>query len=274
MKLKLKRNLVCFDIESTGLSVVKDRIVQLAIIKLFEDGRPPLKRKRLINPTIPIPKEASDVHGITDEMVKGEPTFDKVAKALYEIINDSDLCTFNGNRFDIPMLMEEFHRAGYKLDMTDRKSVDVKRIFHRMEPRTLGAAYRFYCKKNIENAHDAMSDVEATLEVLETMIDHYDGTDCIDGEEIITAPIQNDIEALSNFTKDFDNVDFAGVIKYNSDNIPVFGFGKYQGQSVVDCLIKDKSYYDWIMTKGDFAIDTRTIIQELMDQHATKFVKS
>lgn len=273
MKLNLEKNLVCFDIESTGLSVVKDRIVQIAIIKIFADGTPTLKRKRLINPTIPIPKEASDIHGITDDMVKNEPTFNRVANALFEIVDDSDLCTFNGNRFDIPMLMEEFHRAGLRLDMTNRKSVDVKRIFHRMEPRTLGAAYRFYCKKEIENAHDAMSDVEATLEVLETMIDFYDGVDCIEGDEKIKVPIQNNIESLSDFTKDFDNVDFAGTIKYNVDNIPVFGFGKYQGKSVVECLSKDKKYLDWIMTKGDFAIDTRHIIQNLMDQYNAQFAK-
>ena len=273
MKLKLEKNLVVFDIESTGLSVVKDRIVQLAIVKLFADGRPPLKRKRLINPIIPISKEASGVHGITDEMVQNEPTFKQVANALFEIINDSDLCTFNGNRFDIPMLMEEFNRAGLKFNMTDRKSIDVKRIFHRMEPRTLGAAYRFYCKKNIENAHDAMSDVEATLEVLETIIGHYDGIDCIDGEETIKTPIKNDMEALANFTKDFDNVDFAGTIKYDSNNVPVFGFGKYQSQSVVESLTKDKSYYDWIMNKGDFAIDTRNIIKDLMDKYNSQFVR-
>lgn len=273
MKLKLERNLIVFDIESTGLSVKNDRILQLAIIKLHADNSSPLERKRLINPTIPIPVEASAVHGITDEMVKDQPTFAQISKNLYELINDSDFCTFNGNRFDIPMLMEEFYRCGIELDMTDRKCVDVKRIFHRMERRDLKAAYQFYCGKNLEGAHDAMNDVRATLGVLECMLERYDGKDCIDKDDtVIPTPIVNDIQALSDFTKDFDNVDFAGTVKLNQEGVPVFGFGKYQGQSVVECLSKDKSYYDWIMTKGEFTTETRKIIHSMMETYRKTFI--
>jgi DNA polymerase-3 subunit epsilon len=273
MKLKLEKDLICFDIESTGLSVKNDRIVQLAIIKIFADGRDNLVKTRLINPGVPIPKEASDVHHITDEMVKDEPSFERVAKSLFDLIGDSDFCTFNGNRFDIPMLMEEFSRAGYELDMTNRNCIDVKRIFHRMERRDLKAAYQFYCKKPLEGAHDALNDVKATVEVLESMLDYYSDVDCIDKDDtVIEKPIQNDMQLLADFTKDFDSVDFAGTIKLNSENVPVFGFGKYQGQSVVLMLEKDKSYYDWIMTKGEFTTQTRKIITELMIEHRKKYM--
>jgi DNA polymerase-3 subunit epsilon len=265
MKLNLERNLIVFDIESTGLSVKNDRIVQLAVIKLFADGDNPLERKRLINPTIPIPAEAAAVHGITDEMVRDEPTFQKVAKNLFNLIDDSDFCTFNGNRFDIPMLMEEFSRCGMELDMTSRKCIDVKRIYHRMERRDLKAAYQFYCGKKLEGAHDAMNDVKATLGVLECMLEHYKGKDCIDKDDtVIPTPIINDMTALSDFTRDFDNVDFAGTMKLNQEGIPVFGFGKYQGQSVAECLTRDRKYYDWIMTKGEFTTETRRIIDKVM----------
>lgn len=273
MKLNLEKDLICFDIESTGLSVKNDRIVQLAIIKIFADGRENLVKTRLINPGIPIPKEASDVHHITDEMVKDEPTFERVAKSLYDLIGDSDFCTFNGNRFDIPMLMEEFSRYGYELDMSNRSCVDVKRIYHRMERRDLKAAYQFYCKKNLEGAHDALNDVKATVEVLQCMLEYYSGVDCVEKDDtVIPEPVVNDIKALSDFTKDFDSVDFAGTIKLNSDNIPVFGFGKYQGQSVTSVLEKDKSYYDWIMTKGEFTSQTRKIIVDLMKEHQKKYM--
>jgi len=273
MKLNLEKDLICFDIESTGLSVKNDRIVQLAIIKIFADGRENLVKTRLINPGIPIPKAASDVHHLTDDMVKDQPSFDRVAKSLFDLIGDSDFCTFNGNRFDIPMLMEEFSRAGFELDMTNRNCIDVKRIFHRMERRDLKAAYQFYCKKPLEGAHDALNDVKATVEVLESMLDYYKGVDCVDKDDtVVSEPIQNNMESLANFTKDFDSVDFAGTIKLNSDNVPVFGFGKYQGQPVTIVLEKDKSYYDWIMTKGEFTTQTRKIIFELMDEYRKKHV--
>lgn len=272
MKLNLEKDLICFDIESTGLSVKNDRIVQLAIIKIFADGREKLVKSRLVNPGIPIPKEASDVHHITDEMVADQPTFERIAKSLFDLIGDSDLCTFNGNRFDIPMLMEEFSRVGFELDMTNRNCVDVKRIFHRMERRDLKAAYQFYCGKTLDGAHDALNDVKATLGVLECMLDYYKGKDCIDKDDVVIAePIVNDVKALADFTKDFDSVDFTGTIKLNKDDVPVFGFGKYQGQSVVECLSKDKSYYDWIMTKGEFTTDTRKIISNLMNEYNNKF---
>jgi len=157
--------------------------------------------------------------------------------------------------------------------MTNRNCIDVKRIFHRMERRDLKAAYQFYCKKPLEGAHDALNDVKATVEVLESMLDYYNGIDCIDKDDtVIEKPIQNDMQLLADFTKDFDSVDFAGTIKLNSDNVPVFGFGKYQGQSVVLMLEKDKSYYDWIMTKGEFTSQTRKIITDLMIEHRKKYM--
>lgn len=269
MELKLERNLIVFDIESTGLSVKNDRIVQLAVIKLYADGSERTERKRLINPLIPIPHEASAVHGITDDMVRDQPPFSQVAKNLFNLIDDSDFCTFNGNRFDIPMLMEEFARCGIELDMSDRKCIDVKRIYHRMERRDLKAAYQFYCGKTLEGAHDAMNDVKATLGVLECMLEFYNGKDCIDKDDVvIPTPIINDMGALSDFTKDFDNVDFAGTVKMNKDGVPVFGFGKYQGQGVGECLVRDRKYYDWIMTKGEFTSETRKIIDKLVKEYS------
>jgi GTP cyclohydrolase II len=185
MKLNLKKDIVFFDIESTGLSTSQDRIVQLAIIKYFADGRAPLERCRLVNPTIPISKEASEVHGITDEMVKDEPNFKQIAKGLSDLIGDADLCGFNSNRFDVPMLMEEFARAEVPFDMTDRKTVDVWKIYQKMEPRNLTAALKYYCNEEMEGAHDALNDVRATIKVFEGQLDMYEGKSYDEGKGVI-----------------------------------------------------------------------------------------
>ena len=266
MKLKLEKDIVFFDIESTGLSTNKDRIIQLAIIKCFADGRPNLERTRLVNPTIPIPAESSAIHGITDDMVKNEPTFAKIAKGLLELIGDSDLAGFNSNRFDIVMLMEEFERCGMQLDMTERRCVDVLKIFHQMEPRTLKGAIKFYCNENMEDAHDAMVDTKATLKVLEAQLDKYKGVDFEDkGGTILKAPVKNDIQSLHDFSNDPKELDFQGKVKLNADGVPCFTFGKYQSKPVGKFLAGDSKYANWIQN-GDFASDTKRIIQKLTNQ--------
>ena len=265
MKLKLEKDIVFFDIESTGLSVVKDRIVQLAIIKCFADGRPNLERVRLLNPTIEISKEASDVHGITNEMVVNEPTFKQVAKGILDLIGNADLAGFNSNRFDIVMLMEEFNRAGVEFDMSNRRTVDVLRIFHKMEKRDLKAAYKFYCSKELIGAHDALNDVKATLEVLESQLDKYKDIEFLEEGHDIIKPIQNDIQILHNFTNDSNELDFQGKIKYNAEGIPCLTFGKYQNLPLASALAKDSKYLLWIQN-GDFCSDTKKIITQLVNE--------
>jgi DNA polymerase-3 subunit epsilon len=267
MKLKLEKDLVVFDIESTGLSTSKDRIVQLAIIKYFADGREPIERCRLVNPEMPIPVEASEIHGITDEMVKDQPTFKSIAKALYGIIGDADLCGFNINRFDVPMLMEEFARAGVEFDMTDRKTIDVWKIFQKMEARDLKSAYKFYCKKDLEGAHDAMNDVKATIEVLESQLDMYQGVNYDDGKnEIEEEPVRNDMKSLHDFTNFKDRVDYEGKIILNENGVPAFNFGQYQSQSVVDVMTNNPGYYKWMMER-DFSTDTKRAVEKIMKEH-------
>lgn len=266
MKLKLEKDLIVFDCETTGLSVSKDRIIQLAIIKYFADGRPPLERKRYINPGIPIPKEVTDITGITNEMVKDQPSFSKLSKGLFELIGDSDFCGYNSNRFDIPLLMEEFERCGIQLDMTERRCVDVQRIFHQMEPRTLKAALKFYCNEKLENAHDALSDTIATIKVLEAQIEKYEGIEYEDKDgNKMESPIKNNIQSLHDFVNDSNELDFQGKIKLNSEGVPCFSFGKYQGQSVGASLAGDSKYLNWILG-GDFTSDTKRVITKLTNE--------
>lgn len=270
MKLKLEKDLVALDAETTGLSVSKDRIVQLAMIKIFADGRRSEERCRLINPEIPITEGATDVHGITDEMVKNEPVFSKLAKGIRAFIGDSDLLTYNGNRFDIPLLMEEFERAGCPFDMTGRKCVDALRIFHKMEPRTLSAALKFYTGEKIEGAHDAGNDIRATVKVLIGQIKKYDGVDFEEKDgTIITSPIKNDMKVLHDFCTDPNEIDFQGKVKLNADGIAVLTFGKYQGKPVAESLYADKNYKNWILT-GDFTVDTKKVIEKLVNEYAEK----
>ncbi len=276
MKLNLTKPLVIFDLETTGLSVTKDKIIQIAILKIFPDDRPNELKTKYINPQVPIPEEVTKITGITDDMVKDAPTFERIAKSLLDFIGpDSDLCGYNSNRFDVPMLSEHFSKLGIDLDMSNRRHIDVKRIFHKLEERKLSDAYKKYIGKDMENAHDAGADVMATYAVLEAMLDYYKGTEYTDKDgNVIVDPLQNDVDSLSDFTKDFDNVDFAGTMKFNKDGVPVFGFGKYQGKPVVQTLSKDKSYYDWIMTKGEFLTDTKKIIEKMMDEYNNKFIKT
>ncbi len=268
MRLNLEKNLAIVDLETTGLSITKDKIIQIAILKVFADGRPNELKVKMINPEIPISKEATEITGITDEMVKNEPTFKQLAKGIKNFLTDCDLCGFNSNRFDFPLLLEEFNRSEVDFDISDTKFVDVKRIFHNMEQRTLGAGLQFYCNKKMENAHDAGADVTATLEVLEAMLDRYKDVDYKNKSgEIIKTPIQNNINSLYEFTRDIGSVDFSGTMRYDQNNIPVFNFGKYQGKPVGEMLSKDKKYYDWIMNIGEFTNDTRKIIKKIVQEY-------
>jgi DNA polymerase III subunit epsilon len=268
MKFNLKKNLVFFDVETTGLNVIKDRILQIALIKYFpEVEKAPEELTMLINPSIPISEEAMAVHGITPKDLANKPTFAQVAQKIYDFIGNADLAGYNSNRFDIPMLMEEFHRAGFDFDVNNRKMIDVQRIFYRMEPRTLKAAVKFYCNKNLEDAHDALEDVRATIDVFKGQLQMYENTNFIDEEDNeIQAPIKNDIPALHEFTNDVKIIDATQRLKYDHNGTIVFNFGKYINQPVAETLSKDKQYYHWIQEK-DFSIQVKKLVKELVKEY-------
>jgi DNA polymerase-3 subunit epsilon len=259
-QLKLNKPLAFFDLETTGVMVNKDRIVEIAIAKANVDGTIEVKTRR-VNPGIPIPIEASLVHGIYDEDVKDEPQFKQVAKSLAGFLEGCDLAGFNSNRFDVPMLVEEFYRNDIDFDMKNRKLIDAQRIFHLMEPRNLTAAFKFYCGKDLIGAHGAEADVLATLEVLNAQVKRYEEVSLKDENGKEYFPIQNDMSKLHELTMS-NSIDFANRMIYNKERIPVFNFGKYSGRSVVEVLKSDPSYYDWIL-KGDFAIDTKKKLTEI-----------
>jgi len=249
MQLNLTNPLVFFDLETTGISIIHDRIVEISLLKIYPDGTEESKTRR-INPGIPIPAEATKVHGITDEDVKECPPFKAIARSLASLIEGCDLAGFNSNRFDIPLLAEEFLRAGIDIDLNKRKFIDVQTIFHKMEQRTLSAAYKFYCNKDIDNAHSAEGDVKATYEVLQAQLDRY-------------PELKNDISALSEFSSYNNNVDFAGRMIYNEKGEEVFNFGKHKGLLVRDVLtVIDPNYYTWVIN-GDFALDTKQKLTEI-----------
>ncbi|MBR0254872.1 MAG: 3'-5' exonuclease [Bacteroidales bacterium] len=252
MQLALKNPLLFFDIESTGLNVASDRIVEISIVKVSPGGPGQPNdvevKTRRINPTIPITPGAQAVHGISDEDVKDCPTFKQVAKSLAQLMEGCDIAGYNSLKFDIPMLAEEFLRAGVDFDFRKRKLVDVQNIFHKKEQRTLKAAYKFYCGQNLDNAHSAEADTMATYEVLEAQLDRY----AHDEED----PLQNDVAYLAKYSCQNRLVDYAGRIVLNDDDEPVFNFGKHRGRRVVDVLTKEPSYYSWMMD-GDFTLDTK-----------------
>lgn len=267
MELQLDRNLIFFDIESTGLNVIRDRIIQLAMIRYHHDGSPPEERSYLINPGIPISPEAMAVHGITPADVAGKPSFEQLAKEIYEFIGDADLAGYNSNRFDIPVLMEEFARVGIDFDVDQRRTIDVQRIFYKMEPRTLSAAYQFYCQKSIPKAHDALEDVRATIEVLSGQLRRYDGVDFVpeDGETI-PAPVRPDVDALSEFTNDLQIVDATQRLRYDHNGVIVFNFGKYIGRPAAEVLHADPQYYQWMLNK-EFSFQVKKIIKRLVTEY-------
>ena len=248
MNLKLKRPIIFFDLETTGIDISNDRIVEISMVKVGVDGEKIVKTRR-INPEMHIPEAATAVHGISDEDVKDEPTFRQIAKSLVAFIEGCDFGGFNSNRFDLPMLVEEFLRAEVDVNFDNRKFVDVQTIFHRKEQRTLVAAYKFYCDKDLENAHSAEADTMATYEVLESQIERY-------------GDIGSTVEELAEFSSHGPIVDFAGRLSLNDKGEEIFTFGKYKGRTVVEVFAKDPSYYSWIMN-GDFPLYTKKKITEI-----------
>ncbi|MDR1225378.1 MAG: 3'-5' exonuclease [Prevotellaceae bacterium] len=248
MQLNLKNSLVVFDLETTGVDVARDRIVEISIIKIIPDGTEEVKTHR-VNPTVPIPPEASKIHGISDEDVRDCPTFKDIAKSLVKFIEGCDIAGYNSTRFDVPVLVEEFLRAGVEVDFRSRRMIDVQNIFHRMEQRTLVAAYKFYCQKELKHAHSAEADTRATYEVLQAQLDRY-------------PDLQNDMDYLSEFSSKTKNADYAGRIVFDEKGSEVFNFGKHKGCRVLDVLQREPSYYSWMMN-GDFALDTKRVLTQL-----------
>lgn len=248
MKLNLKNPIVFFDLETTGVNIVTDRIVEISYLKIYPNGREESKTIR-INPEMHIPEFSTAIHGISDEDVANCPTFKEVAKEIARDIEGCDLAGYNSNRFDIPLLAEEFLRADVDIDLKKRKFIDVQVVFHKMEQRTLSAAYKFYCDKDLENAHTAEADTRATYEILQSQLERY-------------PDLKNDIEFLSKFTAQTNNADFAGRIVYNEKGEEVINFGKYKGQKVADVLKKDIGYYGWIMN-SDFTLDTKRVLTNI-----------
>jgi DNA polymerase-3 subunit epsilon len=267
IRLQLDRDLVFFDVETTGLNVVRDRIVQIALVKMHKkDQHPPVELMTLINPGIPISEESMMIHGITPKDLANKPTFQQVAQKIWDFIGDADLAGYNSNRFDVPMLMEEFSRVGMEFDISKRRLIDAQRIFYKMEPRTLKAAYRLYCGKELEDAHDALADVRATIAVFKGQLKAYEGKDLLDEEgKVIPAPIRNDIQALHDFTNDLNFLDATQKLRVQPDGKVVFNFGKYVGQSVKEVLAKDKNYYFWI-TEKEFSSQVKQIIRQMMKE--------
>ncbi|GAA4819648.1 3'-5' exonuclease [Algivirga pacifica] len=260
MNLKLRNPLAVFDLETTGINTAKDRIVEISIVKVMVDGEKKIKTLR-INPTIPIPLETSLIHGIYDEDIKDAPTFKQVAKEIADFLKGADLAGYNLLRFDIPVLVEEFLRAGVSFDVSNRKIVDAQKIFHMMEPRTLGAAYKFYCNKELINAHSAEADTLATFEVLDAQVKHYEGATIKDKDGKEVEPVKNDIAALHKLSMN-NLVDFAGRMVYNKEGVAVFNFGKYRNQPVLEVLKRDPAYYDWIQN-NDFPLNTKQKLTEI-----------
>jgi len=246
MELKLKKPIVFFDLEKTGVDVVKDKIVEISLLKIHPNGEQESHTWR-VNPERPIPAEVSEIHGIYDKDVADKPNFKALAHRIHDLVKDADLAGYNSNRFDIPLLAEEFLRADIDFDMGKRVAVDVQNIFHRMEQRTLSAAYKFYCEKEIENAHSAEADVRATYEVLKSQLDRY-------GDEL-----ENDIAFLSDFSNRQKVADFAGFIAVNEDGKEYLTFGKHKGKLVEDILKTDQGYYSWIQN-ADFPLYTKKVL--------------
>lgn len=248
MKLNLKRPIIFFDLETTGVDTARDRIVEISMIKIMPDGEE-ITRTRRLNPGMPIPAEATAVHGITDEDVKDAPTFAQVARSLEQFIRGCDFGGFNSNRFDLPVLVEEFLRVGVDVDLKRRRFIDVQNIFHKKEQRTLVAAYKFYCDKELDDAHSAEADTRATYEVLKAQLDRY-------------PDLRNDVDALAEYSCRAEAADYAGRILYNEKGEEVFGFGKYRGRSVAEVFRAEPSYYAWMMN-GDFPLYTKKVITEI-----------
>lgn len=254
MNLKLERPIIFFDLETTGTNIIRDRIVELSILKVYPDGHEEIISRR-INPEMHIPEASSAIHHIYDEDVKDAPTFRQISKALLAIFDGCDIAGFNSNKFDVPLLIEEFDRAGLTFDIAGRRFIDVQNIFHKMEQRTLKAAYKFYCGRDLEDAHSAAADTKATYEVLKSQLDKY-------GDNL-----QNDISFLADFSTMGRSVDLASRIVLNDDDIPVFNFGKHKGKTVKEVLKQEPSFYDWMM-QGEFPKNTKDVLRRLKFEYS------
>ncbi|GHU94345.1 DNA polymerase III subunit epsilon [Bacteroidia bacterium] len=248
MQLQLKKPLLVFDLETTGTDIARDRIVEIAMVKIMPNGTEQVKTQRL-NPTIPIPAEATQVHHISDADVKNCPTFKQEAKNIYAFMEGCDLAGYNSLHFDVPLLVEEFLRVGMDVDLRSCQHIDVQNIFHKMEQRTLVAAYKFYCHNDLVDAHSAVADTQATYEVLKAQLDRY-------------KDLQNDVKYLSEFSTKTKNVDYAGRIVIDDKGNEVFNFGKHKGKRVTDVLTAEPSYFDW-MLKSEFALDTKRVLTQI-----------
>ena len=252
--LQLNKPLAFIDLETTGINLSSDRIIEIAIVKVSPDGKQQVKR-RLVNPEMPIPAASTEVHGITDEMVASAPSFKQIANEIKQFIENSDLAGYNSNRFDIPLLAEEFLRAGLDLDMNGRRMLDVQRIFHQMEQRTLSAAYKFYCQKVLEDAHSAEADASATWEILQAQLERY-------------PQLGNNIETVLKVIGEEEIVDYARRFAF-MNGVEVFNFGKHKGRAVSDVLRTEPQYYDWMM-KGDFPLHTKKKLTEIFNRTILK----
>lgn len=261
MKIKLNKPLIFLDIEATGLSVGSDRIVEISMLKLNVDNTSEIRTER-INPEIPIPEIVSKLHGIYDKDIQDKPNFKTIGPSLLKFIGNSDLAGYNSNKFDIPLLAEEFLRAELDFDLEGRKLVDVQNIFHFMEPRNLSAAYKFYCNQTIENAHSAEADTVATFEIFKAQLQKYEGVEIEDEKGNKYTPVVNDITRLSEFSAKTKNVDLAGRIIYNENGEEVFAFGKHKDKKVTDVFAREPSYYAWMMN-GDFPLYTKRVITKI-----------
>lgn len=246
--LNLSKPICFFDLETTGTNVVKDRIVEIGILKVYPNGNRE-SHTWLVNPERPIPAEVTAIHGITDEKVAGEPSFPELAPRILELIKDADLAGYNSNKFDIPMLVEEFMRAGIDFDLSKRKAVDVQNIFHKKEQRTLSAAYQFYCDKDLNDAHSAEADTLATYEILLAQLERY-------------PDLENDIEFLAGYSNRFNAADVAGFIIYNKEGVECFSFGKYKNRPVEEVLDENPGYYGWLQN-AEFPLYTKKVLTRI-----------
>ena len=268
MKLNLKRPLVFFDLETTGMSITTDRIVEYSFIKVFPDGSEEVMSSRL-NPSMPIPIETSLIHGIYQEDIKDAPLFSDHANDLNAFLTDCDLGGYNLLLFDLPLLIEEFNREEIEFQIENRKIIDSQKIFYLMQPRTLTAAYKFYCGKDLEDAHSAEADTRATYEVFKGQVEMYDGVTIKDKSGEIIEPVKNDVDHVHQHTVS-QIADLAGRIVYNHEGVEVFNFGKFKGQPVVSVLKKERGYYDWMM-KGDFPAYTKKVLTRIKLQSGNLF---
>ncbi len=270
MQLHLTKPIIFFDLETTGVQVGHDHIVEMCLHKVMPDGTTDTRVER-VRPadangnTVHIPELTTAIHGISDADVADKPTFRELAPSLMDYIGDADLAGYNSNKFDVPLLVEEFLRAGIDFDLRCRRLVDVQNIFHQMEQRTLVAAYKFYCHKDLENAHSAAADTIATYEVLQAQLDRYQGVDYKDRSGRVSQPVVNDIAALSDFTANKQWADLVGHIGYDARQREIFNFGKYKGKAVEEIFEIEPSYYDWMM-KSDFPLSTKKLITEIWNR--------